>query len=507
MDGSERFLWGVSISGFQFEMGGPGTLDPNTDWYRWVHDAGNIRTGLVSGDQPDDGVGYWTHYAADHRLAKKLGLNAVRMGLEWSRIFPQTTAQIDVGVERADDGTISRIDVDAATIERLDRHAQRDAVRHYRDVLLDLRRHGFTVLVCLNHFTLPLWIHAPLRVRATRMRRGPKGWLAQATIVEFTKYAAYVAATLGDLVDRWFTLNEPMIVAEMGYLVSPFHTSCFPPKVLNVAAAKTVTFNQAVAHARAYDAIKRWDRDRADAGSASPADVGVIQHVTPVQPFDATRRSDVRAARFVTHLHNHLFLAAVTDGWLDANLNGAQEPDERQPSLQRRLDHLGVNYYARSVLRGRSPLLAKLLRVPVLPEPVRGFGMNCPPRGQSRDGHPTSDFGWEIYPQGIEDALDMMRRYAVPLYVTENGVADERDAHRSQFIAEHVAALGRARRATPLDLRGYFHWSLLDNYEWAEGYRQHFGLVAVDRATKARRPRPSAMAYQALVAAHRTGPR
>ncbi|MBX5328049.1 MAG: family 1 glycosylhydrolase [Candidatus Bathyarchaeota archaeon] len=169
----DNFLWGAAKSGFQFEMGNPNrkNVDSNTDWYAWVHDPSNINKGIVSGDLPENGINYWNLYKQDHALAKKLGLNAYRIGIEWSRIFPNNTFAVEVGVERASDGRIAKIDIDEAAIEKLEKIANKEAVNHYRAVIEDLRAKDFKVFVCLNHFTLPLWIHDPITVHKTRMRR------------------------------------------------------------------------------------------------------------------------------------------------------------------------------------------------------------------------------------------------------------------------------------------------------------------------------------------------
>jgi beta-galactosidase len=223
-----KFLWGVSSSGFQFEMGDPSGegVDANTDWFVWVHDPENIKRGVVSGDFSENGINYWSLYAKDHEIARKLGLNAYRIGLEWSRIFPKSTAAVEVGVERASDGNISSINLDDKALEVLEKLADKKALNHYRLIVEDLRMKGFKVFVCLNHFTLPLWIHNPITARATRLKHGPKGWLDETTVVEFAKYAAYMAYSLGDIVDYWATFNEPMAVCEAGYMLPE---SGFPP--------------------------------------------------------------------------------------------------------------------------------------------------------------------------------------------------------------------------------------------------------------------------------------
>ena len=118
----ENFLWGVSNSGFQFEMGDSigKNIDPNTDWYVWVHDSSNIRKGIVSGDLPEKGIDYWSLYKQDHVIAKQLGLNAYRIGVEWSRVFPTSTSTVEVPVEKTSDGDIAKIDVAKSALKRLE---------------------------------------------------------------------------------------------------------------------------------------------------------------------------------------------------------------------------------------------------------------------------------------------------------------------------------------------------------------------------------------------------
>ena len=200
MDFPKNFLWGVSNSGFQFEMGDltGKNIDPNTRLVCWAHDSSNIRKRIVSGDLPEKGIDYWSLFKQDHAIAKQLGLNAYRIGVEWSRIFPASTSTVEVTVEKASNGDIAKIEVDESALMKLERIANQDAVRHYRDVIEDLQANSFEVFLCLNHFTLPLWIHNPITVRKTRLRNGPKGWVDENTIVEFTKYAAYMAWKFGD---------------------------------------------------------------------------------------------------------------------------------------------------------------------------------------------------------------------------------------------------------------------------------------------------------------------
>ena len=348
-------------------------IDRNTDWYVWVRDSLNVQKGIVSGDLPETGIDYWSLYKQDHAIARKLGLNAYRIGIEWSRIFPKSTSAVEVGVEKASDGNIARIDVDESALEEMEKIAHKDAVIHYWRVIEDLRANGFKVFVCLNHFTLPLWIHDPRNVRDTRLRKGPKGWVDENTVVEFTKYAAYMAWKLGDVVDNWATFNEPAVLPETGYVIAE---SGFPPGLNNFRASRKVARHLVVAHARAFDVIKKMDTVNADRGSGTAANVGLIHNVIPTAPLSAESKSDAKAAEFMDNMHNHFFIKSVSSGWLDENLNGAKEKGETKNYLEQRLDWLGVNYYTRLVVKGKTSILAKLfMGVSAVPEIIPGYGL------------------------------------------------------------------------------------------------------------------------------------
>ncbi len=504
----DDFLWGVSSSGFQFEMGDPSrrALDQNSDWYVWVHDRDNRKRKIVSGDLPEDGLNFWFLYEKDNDLTATLGCNACRIGIEWSRIFPTNTRELKVDVERSDDGRISKICAEEAFMEKLEKIADNEATNHYRSVIMDLQERGIEPFICLNHFTLPLWIHDPIFARDTQFKNGRTGWLDEETIIEFWKYAAYLARKLGDLIDFWATINEPMAVAESGYLFPEI--AHFPPGLRTLdgfrfSSYKRVLENIVVAHARAYDAIKEWDTVKARQNSDSSAQVGLIQNVSPMFPYNPNHDDDREASVFASHLHNLYFIEAISEGWLDENLDGLREKSEKKPYLESHLDWIGVNYYNRNVIRCGNYLLSRLGRalagIPSVPMTISGYGNNCKPNSAAMSGRPTSDFGWEIYPEGLTDSLRLMSKYGKPLFVTENGIADSDDKLRPQFVESHLRELDKAIAEEKLNVRGYFHWALTDNYEWAEGFKMKFGLYAVDFETKARTPRKSAEVYKHII--------
>jgi beta-galactosidase len=494
------FLWGAALAGFQFEMGDPSGkyVDANTDWFKWVHDAGNIQRKLVSGDFPEDGINYWETYRSDHDLAKSLGMNAYRIGVEWSRVFPKTTASVDVGVETEADGTISRVDMDDSDLLRLKAIADAESLRHYRDVVDDLRSKGFKVIVCLNHFSLPLWVHDPIESRESGLTKGPRGWYDEGSVVEFAKYAALLASELGGGVDMWASFNEPMVVSEMGYLLSD---SGFPPGIgKNLAAALRVARNMVNAHARAYDAIKKFDNQRAEKDSPSPAWVGMIHNWIPTEPLDASSSNDVKGAEFWDRFHNQLFIEAASSGWFDRDLTGLKSKDRVTGHLGNRLDWLGVNYYTRNVA-GVAPgsSTSRSGQVRLVPELARGYGFSCEPNSRSLANRPTSDCGWEYYPEGMTQALVDASKFGHPMYVTENGIADSTDRSRPKFLVDHIGAVERLLEQKKVDVRGYMHWALTDNYEWARGFGMRFGLIAVDMRDKKRTVLKGAKTFKRIV--------
>ena len=475
MEFPEGFLWGTSISGFQTEMGySEESIDPSSDWWIWVHDPINLVTGLISGDLPEHGPGYWDLYRVDHMWLKKLSLNAFRMSIEWSRIFPKSTKDVKVSVEKEED-IIVKITVEENHLKQLDKIANHNALNHYRRIIEDLRNQNINIFICLNHFTLPIWIHNPLRARDSKLEEGPLGWISEETIIEFTKYAAYIAWKLGDLIDYWATFNEPCTFTLAGYITT---SSGFPPAVFNPLAFVVSLNNIITAHARAYEAIKAWDKN-------GVARIGIIHSITPVYPL---RPEDYEVAEHANYVLNMRILEALTNGEWDPLLIG--EKIQRY-DLKNKLDWIGINYYTRVIVTEMPeeyPRYTKLLDW----MPVKGYGALCKSMPMSKDKRPISDSGWEIYPEGLRDALKQLQRFNLPIYITENGIADAKDRLRIYFIISHVEQMHRAIVEDKVNIKGYFHWSLMDNYEWSYGFKLRFGLLHVDYRTKMRTPRPSA---------------
>ncbi|MEA2427847.1 MAG: beta-galactosidase, partial [Thermoleophilaceae bacterium] len=420
----------------------------------------------------------------DARLARNtLHSNAYRMGIEWSRIFPRSTAGVHVG---------TRITV--ADLHKLDRLADQRAVGHYRAELRYVRQLGMKPFVTINHFTLPSWIHDPIAVRAALSGRGPDdalpplkraGWLDRSTVTEFRKYSAYLAWKYGKLVDFWTPINEPSVLAANGY-VNGVLAGFFPPGVFSFTAAVTALENEADANAAAYDAVHAFDRH---------ARVGVVQNMVAFTPSDPASQRDVTATRHADYIFNRFFLDDAVKGYRDRNADGVIDPSEKHPKLAGKADFIGVNYYFRGRVTGLGQPLSR--RIPVLDfAPQTDYRSTpCPTT--------CSDFGSEIYPAGFRQVLATAGSYRRPVYVTENGIADASDKLRRPYLVQHIAEMRRAIAAHEADVRGYFEWSLVDNFEWSAGYAPKFGLFGFNPRTLARRARPSAALFGRIAGGNR----
>jgi beta-glucosidase/6-phospho-beta-glucosidase/beta-galactosidase len=385
----------------------------------------------------------------------------------------------------------------ARTPRELDELADRSAVRHYARELRDLRRRGLTPVLTLNHFTLPSWLHDPLAVRAAFAGVGadepppdvPRGgWLDDSTVREFGKFAAWSAWRFARQVDLWVTINEPMVVAVSGYVNLPgVFAAWFPPGVFSYTAAIGVVRNLARANALAYDAIHRLDRT---------ARVGPVHNMVAFTPADPSSATDRSGAEHADYIFNRIYLNAVVRGIDDRDVDGVIDPGERRRELRGRADFIGLNYYFRSRVTGLgAPASTTVPLFDFLPNNVYAH-----PENPSAPPCPTTctEFGWEIYPQGFREVLRTVGGYGRPIYVTENGLADSDDDQRSDYLVAHLRALRAAMRAGEVRARGYFAWSLVDNFEWAAGYYPRFGFFSYDPDTLKRRERPSARVFRGI---------
>lgn len=405
------FLWGSATSSHQVE--GQNT---NNDWHSW-QEQGNILYDHQAGRACDWWSGRWKD---DFDRAAEAGQSAHRMSIEWSRIQP--------GPDRWDE----------------------DALDRYRDMVRGLRNRNMTPVVTLHHFTNPKWI----------AERG--GWENPHTIHHFQGYVEKVVEALDDYVKLWVTINEPNVVATLGYL-----TGEFPPGKQDKGAMYSVMENLVKGHAAAYHAIHRVQFE---------ARAGMAINYRGMEPARKWHPLDHLIAGLFSRTYNDFFPTAAKTGRLRFPFRISSVPEAKGTQ-----DFLGLNYYTQEQVNFS------------LQHADRLFGeRRFDPRS------PRSETGFIAHePQGLMKALHWAERFDIPLMITENGIEDSTDDLRPRYIAEHLHQVWQGLNQN-IPIKAYFHWTLVDNFEWERGWSQRFGLWALDPDTQARTRRPSADFFEEI---------
>jgi beta-glucosidase len=375
----DGFRWGTATAAHQIEGG-----NTNNDWWRWEH-----RPDTPCAESSGDACDSWHRWREDVELVAGLGLDHYRFSVEWSRIEPAP-------------GEWSRAALD-----------------HYRRQAAALRERGIDPIVTFHHFTTPAWL----------ADRG--GWEDPAVVELFGRFCETTAQALAGVMSRACTLNEPNVVATMGWVMG-----LFPPGRSRPEEARRVSDHLIAAHRRAVDAIR---------ANAPGVPVGLTLSMTDYQPAPGRDGAPERVAK-IHETHEDVFLRATAGD-----------------------DFLGVQTYSRMLI-GPDGWVGPAPGVEVLP------------------------MGYEYWPAALEACVRRawaVTGGAVPLWVTENGIGTEDDQQRIRYVREALAGLLAAMH-DGVQVGGYTYWSLLDNFEWAFGFKPKFGLVSVDRPTFARRPKPSA---------------
>jgi beta-glucosidase len=351
-----------------------------------------------------------------------------------------------------------RLSIEWARIEPRPGEFDTRAIERYRAMLGALTDSGITPLVTLHHFSLPQWLS------------DGGGLLCRDLPDRLTRYTTKVVQALGDLCRWWITINEPSIVVTQGYVVGTW-----PPGKRSLLAAWRANGNLLASHTRMYRAIHSLQPEGA---------VGVAHHFRIMDAARSDRLGD-RAGAALIRWASDAFARAVCEGselGTSAGLPGAGRRF-RVAEARGTQDFFGLNYYTRSLVR-------------FSPRHPRDFFLPL----EVAPGAEVNDLGWQVYPEGLGRLLtDWSERSGRPIVVAENGIADAADAQRSSFLVRHLAEVARAI-SRGVDVQGYFHWSLLDNFEWAEGYEPRFGIVEVDYASQERRVRGSAYLYSRIAA-------
>jgi beta-glucosidase len=368
----------------------------------------------------------------------------------WRAIEPDLDRAAALGL------SAHRMSLEWSRIEPQDGVFDERAIARYRAMLESLRRRGLTPMVTLHHFTNPRWLEAQ------------GGWLNPGAPERFARFVTYAVGQLGDLCQLWCTVNEPTIYAGMSYLYG-----LWPPGLTNVRPARRALTMLLRGHAAAVAAIH----------AAGPQHRAGLVHNFHIVAAGTRRPVDVLTARIADEAINGVILNALRTGRIG--------PGGRiVPGLRDSCDFFGLNYYSRSwiVFDRRAP--SRAFSRSYIPEHVEQSDRNA--RGES--------YG-EVYPAGLGRALKRIHQLNLPIYITETGIPDHDDDQRPRFLLSHLAEVFQAIEAG-VDVRGVFVWSLIDNFEWSDGWALRFGLYAFDQQTGQRTRRPSAALYSIIARAN-----
>ena len=331
---------------------------------------------------------------------------------------------------------------------------------HYKAVLDALIALNIEPIVTVNHFTLPQWLS----------HKG--GWTNEEAIKLFARFSAKAVEKLGSRAKYWIAMNEPYIVAFLSY-----YKGEWPPCEKDLPKAIKVAMNLLEAHVEAYKEMK-------DISSSIQA--GIAKAVTAFHPCsDSPEDQEVTQLR--NKFYNHSFISSAINGEMDLS----PFAKTKKLSASGTVDFIGLNYYFRQFVHHEEPAKEYLI------------GEICGYEHHKETG-PLSNMGWEIYPEGLYEVVKDFSHYDLPIMITENGTSVSDDSIRRKFIQDHLVQLLRAiNEGSPVT--GYLYWSLMDNFEWAHGYSQRFGLVEVDFKTQARSIRDSARYYASVISSGKIG--
>ncbi len=433
----QNFRWGAATSSYQIEGGGLSDGRGECIWHRFSHTPGKVHNG-------DTGVIACDHihrYAQDVQLMRQLGLDSYRFSVSWPRVLPAGTGQIN-----------------------------QQGLDFYNRLVDSLLEAEITPFLTLYHWDLP------------QALQDKGGWENSMSVDWFAEYADLVSRTLGDRVKHWITHNEPFVVSMVGNLVGRH-----APGKQDPITAYTVAHHLLLSHGAAVPIIRH---------NSAGAEVGITLDQTYSMPYRPDNHGDQQAARRFANYHNEWFLEPVFRGTYPADMVRFLQKEGVLANInlddiqkaQVPIDFLGINYYTRNILRSSE---------------VNGlFGMDF----VKNEGAEHTAMGWEVYPDGLLHTLVYLHNayYPAKIYITENGAsyADPApsndlvdDPQRKAYFVKHIDAM---RQAVELGVpvAGYFAWSLMDNFEWGEGYNKRFGLYYVDFATQQRYIKSSALYYR-----------
>ena len=330
-----------------------------------------------------------------------------------------------------------RLSIEWSRIEPEEGKFSSPELAHYRDVVLSLKERNIEPIVTLHHFTNPLWF--------TKLG----GWQDKKAPEYFLRYVEKIVATLSDKVRFWVTINEPLVYVYFSYLFGSW-----PPQEKSLSKARCVRNNLETSHIKAYRLIHNLYHRK----SFSSVSVSIAHNMQAFMPYDFNLKN-----KFAAYLKNRFFNFEIIERLIRHNS----------------LDFIGVNYYTRGLVDAKS-------------WHPKGLFMD---RGRP-DKQPLkkNSLGWDIYPQGLHNLLLRLKKYNLPVFILENGICTEDDNQRWDYILQHLKNIHRAMDEG-VGILGYIYWSLIDNFEWDQGFAPRFGLIDVDYRNYKRTIRESARKF------------
>lgn len=432
----EGFKWGVATASYQIEGSPLADGAGPSIWHRFSHTPGTTH----NGDTGDIACDHYNRYKDDVALMKSLGVKAYRFSISWSRIFPKGKGRIN-----------------------------EHGMDFYSRLVDELLNAGITPFITLYHWDLPAAL------------QDAGGWNNRNIAEWYADYADYVFQRLGDRVKNWITLNEPWVMAFVGHMFGEH-----APGMRDVYAAFSVVHNELRAHSKAVKAFREENLG---------GKIGITLSNHSLAPA-SQNESDIAAATIAHEYVNYpLFLNPIFKGTYPEHLLSIAKDylpegyEMDMDEIKRSIDFVGINYYSGSLVKADSSA---------------PFGIKEIGRGLEK-----SEMGWEVYPKGLYDVLKGVQDNYDPkeIFITENGAAfkdivenDEvHDAKRTEYLKTHFTQAHRAIQ-DGVKLKGYFVWSLMDNFEWAYGYSKRFGIVYIDYKTQKRIIKDSAKWYSKVIA-------
>jgi beta-glucosidase len=348
-----------------------------------------------------------------------------------------------------------RFSVEWSKIEPVENQFDHSAIEHYSLMIDKLLENKITPMITLHHFTHPIWFEKL------------DAFEKEENIKYFLRFAKLIYKEYQDRVQYFCVINEPAVYTVQGYF-----TGIFPPEKQNLYLAAKVLKNLIKAHVRVYQELKGLPE-------GNSCKIGFVKNLTQIKPWRNYHPVEKIFAWFSNHFYNDLILQCLKTDTFKCRIPILHFLNERIHGASNSFDFIGLNYYSHNFLKFH---LVK--RPHFIPE----YPLN----------EPKTDMPFTMYPQGFYDALKEISTLGKPIIVTENGIADVKDTLRAKWIKEYLSQLRRALN-DGMDIRGYFYWSLMDNYEWAEGYHMKFGLYEVDFATQERKLREGAKMYRKII--------